>query len=125
MTSDGSFSPRAREAIALRGHELCQRCRGSDGLACHHRLPRRMGGTSRDLIGHPANGVLLCRVCHDWVESHRQCALEQGLLLHAGADPREQPMWLLLPYGAAWYRVDDEGLVHWVHDRLDPPDCNS
>lgn len=61
----------------------------------HHRLPRRMGGSTAAGIHAPANLLDLCGSgttgCHGHLESHRSEALEHGWLLHAGADPATVP----------------------------------
>lgn len=45
-----------------------------------------MGGTSEPLVSSPDNGVLLCLLCHEWVESHREQALADGWLLQKVSD---------------------------------------
>lgn len=115
----GVFSDKAREAITNRAHGRCQRCYRRNVDQCHHRRPRGAGGTSDRLAGHPANGIGLCTPCHGWVESHREAALDLGLLVRQGTDPRWVPMWLTLPYGEFWYLVDDEGMVRMDHDTFE------
>ncbi|MET1062470.1 MAG: hypothetical protein ABWX71_06205 [Aeromicrobium sp.] len=82
----------------------CELCGGSlagvIGFSKHHRLPRRMGGSSRPELNTPANLIMLCGSgttgCHGRVESRREQAYAEGLLLHDGADPATVPV-LLLP----------------------------
>lgn len=51
----------------------------------HHRKPRGMGGTRNPEVNSTANLLLLCGTgttgCHGWVESNREDAQEQGLLI--------------------------------------------
>lgn len=85
-TSDGAFSNRTRLFICERDGWLCCRCGTPRGLQIHHRLPRRMGGTSEPMVSHPDNGVLLCHVCHAWVERNRDQARSEGWLLDKVSD---------------------------------------
>lgn len=39
-----------------------------------------------------SNGVLLCRACHTWCESHRTRALADGWLVRQGQDPGMIPV---------------------------------
>jgi hypothetical protein len=62
----------------------------------HHRLPRRMGGTSNPAINTACNLLDLCGSattgCHGFLESHRSEARDcYGWLLRAGADPATTP----------------------------------
>lgn len=51
-----------------------------------------MGGTSDPEINSLCNLVLLCRKCHNEVESHRSQALADGWLIHAEKKPSEVPV---------------------------------
>lgn len=60
----------------------------------HHRCPRAAGGTSRVWVNEAANLLLVCGSgttgCHGWVESHRDIARQQGLLISSnGRDVAE------------------------------------
>ena len=79
--------------IWLRDGGRCRRCK-EEGTDIHHRLPRKMGGTTWEHIHDPDLLVLLCRSCHAWVESNRAQANEEG--------------WLL---GEAWRSMIDKGRV--------------
>lgn len=63
----------------------------------HHRLPRRMGGTSNPAINTLPNLLLLCgsattpEGCHQEIEVMRSVAYGFGYLLRDGQDPAEQP----------------------------------
>ena len=91
----------------------CERCGTSDSYrwSVHHRKPRGMGGSRVPRINSPANLLMLCgsgtEGCHGWVESHRESAYTDGLLLHRGDDPCEVPV--TLRYGTVF--IDDEGGV--------------
>jgi 5-methylcytosine-specific restriction endonuclease McrA len=98
-----------RAEVYGRSGGKCERCyhRTTD-MAIHHRLPRRMGGTSNPLINDPANLVLLCRACHDDVESNRGNAYLFGWLLHADDDPRTIAVGILRPEETEWERRNRE-----------------
>ena len=71
-----------------------------------------MGGTRGDTIHSPANLLLLCANCHDWVESTRAAAYEQGYLVHRGQDPAETPV--LRPDGGTVHLDHDGGMSAWL-----------
>lgn len=97
-----------REVVWSRAGGRCELCGGSlagmVGFSVHHRLPRRMGGSSRPELNTPANLILLCGSgttgCHGRIESHREQAYAEGLLLHDGADPAAVPVLLHTTAGA-------------------------
>jgi hypothetical protein len=105
------------EAVLERDQHSCVVCakdlngtRGRD-WSIHHRRPRRMGGDRRPETNLPANLVAVCGSgvdgCHGWLESRREEAMEQGLILHADDDPTQVPI-------AVWYGavlLDNEGLL--------------
>lgn len=68
------------------------------GFSVHHRHPRRMGGSRRPELNTPANLILVCGSgttgCHGRIESNREQAYAEGLLLHDGADPAAVPVLL-------------------------------
>ena len=50
-----------------------------------------MGGAAAERaveLADPANCLLLCHLCHRWIETHRSEALAAGWLVHHGDDPR-------------------------------------
>lgn len=57
-------------------------------FSIHHRKPRGMGGSNSLDINIFPNLILLCGTgttgCHGWVESHREQAYKEGLLIHSG-----------------------------------------
>lgn len=69
-----------------------------------------MGGSRRWDIHSPANLLHLCQLHHAWVESNREAAKRDGLLVPLGEDPSEWRVetrhgyvWLL-PSGAVTRR---------------------
>jgi 5-methylcytosine-specific restriction protein A len=99
-----------RDIVWERAGGRCELCGGSlagiQGFSRHHRLPRRMGGSSRPELNTPANLLLVCGSgttgCHGRIESRRAQAYEDGLLLHEGADPAVEPVILANPSVSAW-----------------------
>ena len=59
-----------------------------DVFSFHHRKPRGMGGSNSLDINIFPNLIVLCGTgttgCHGWVESHREQAYREGLLIHSG-----------------------------------------
>jgi hypothetical protein len=102
-----------REVVWTRAGGRCELCGGSLagmlGFSVHHRLPRRMGGSSRPELNTPANLILLCGSgttgCHGRIEANREQAYADGLLLHDGADPASEPVMLTNPAVSAWPQV--------------------
>lgn len=84
--------------------------RGRD-YSLHHRLPRRMGGTSRPDINSPANLVTVhgngTQGCHQEIESHRAEAQAHGWLLYAGDNPADRP--ILVDREGAWKYFNNDG----------------
>lgn len=110
-------SSTTRATVWARAGGRCELCTaslaGPRGFSVHHRLPRRMGGSTRPELNTPANLVILCGSgttgCHGWVEGHRERAHADGLLLHAGEDPTRVPVRLAALAGWArpvWLLVD-------------------
>lgn len=91
---DTGPSRAVRDLIRARANGLCERCCRPLGLLAdlHHRHPRRMGGTKREWVNSVPACVLLCRVCHRWVESQRSVALASGWLVREGTDPETVPV---------------------------------
>lgn len=65
---------------ALTGVQVAHLTRGLD-FDLHHRRPRGSGGTSLDWVDQAANGVLLSREAHNWVEKNRREARALGFLV--------------------------------------------
>jgi hypothetical protein len=72
-----------------------------------------MGGTSRPEVNEPANLILLCGSgttgCHGAVEANRTLAVENGLLLPAGAVPEEVPVRLFKDGRMRLVLLDNDG----------------
>lgn len=86
--------------------------RRADGV--HHRLPAGAGGSWS-----PANLLDACGSgttgCHGRTEHEREAAYADGRLVRRGADPSTVPVRTKHPvYGAAWWQLDDDGLMRWV-----------
>lgn len=93
---------RTVEALFDRSGGNCERC-GGFGEQIHHRRPRGMGGTRReDANGLPAL-VHLCRLCHEFIESNREWAHENGWLVRQWADPAYQPVKIQ----GSWVQLSD------------------
>ena len=101
----GAFTPATREAILDAGSRRCAGCRTGSDLQTHHRAPRRMGGTNRQEVGQPHNGVALCPACHAWAESHRDAAGGLGWILSAPAPAA--PYWTETWGWCAWTLLPD------------------
>lgn len=80
-----------------------------DEWAIHHRRPRRMGGSRRRDTNLASNLLVLCRGCHERLESNRLEALAHGWLLPADAVPAEQPV--MLAAGSRVMYLRDDGTL--------------
>lgn len=113
MTTDGSFTPGARQIIYEAGDHRCIGC-GRTNITTQHRRARGMGGTSNEDISHPANGLPLCgdgvRGCHGWAEANPTAAALLGWRLAPGQPALSTPFWSRLWGWRAWVMVD--GLPH-------------
>lgn len=101
------------QLVMARAGGLCEICsevlighRG-DEWHIHHRRPRRMGGSRRPDTNSPVNLLVLCRACHDEIESRRADALAHGWLLHDQDDPATAAV--LLHRGSAWKYLTADG----------------
>lgn len=109
---DTGPSKTTRDIVWARAGGRCELCGGSlagvQGFSVHHRLPRRMGGSRRPDLNTPANLILLCGSgttgCHGRIESRREQAYDEGMLLHDGQDPATVPVLLACP-GDTWPRL--------------------
>lgn len=93
---DGSFSRETRDQVRMRARSECERCGRWAGEGAwaefHHRQPRAMGGADGAravMLAAASNCVLLCHLCHRWVESHRADAEGSGWLVPYGLDPAD------------------------------------
>lgn len=103
-----------RDIVWARAGGRCEVCGGSlagpTGFSVHHRLPRRMGGSRRAELNTPSNLLVVCGSgttgCHGRIESNRERAHEDGLLLHDGQDPASVPVMLADPFHPSrWPRL--------------------
>lgn len=114
-------SKRTLDLVWARDDACCFLCkvtlwRGQGSYSVHHRRARGMGGSKDPVTNSPANLLLLCGSgtsgCHGRIEKHRSWALESGLLVRQGHDPREVEV---LVGGRPWpLRLDDEGRIGHV-----------
>lgn len=112
MTTTGPTQG-VRDEVIGRSQDHCERCgRALYGqpYSIHHRRPRGMGGTLRPEANLPSNLLVICGSattpgsCHQWIESRRAEAYEDGLLLRQTDDPSQMPV--LLERG--WVRLTDD-----------------
>lgn len=100
---------RATSVMGLRcekNDELLYGERGRD-WDIHHRRPRRMGGDPRPDTNKASNLLVLCRGCHDEIESHRADAYVHGWLLHDGDSPATVAV--LIEHSSRWTYLTDAG----------------
>ena len=112
------FSQATKRVVADRAGRLCEAgvpyvCAGR-GADFHHRRPRGAGGTSSSSLGAASNCLLLCRPCHDWIESNRAVALERGWLVGSGDDPAVVPVFRRGAVAAYWLRFLPDGHVDYL-----------
>lgn len=102
---DTGPSKTTRDIVWARAGGRCELCgealAGPVGFSVHHRLPRRMGGSRRPELNTPANLLVVCGSgttgCHGRIESLREQAHTEGLLLHDGQDPATVPVLIACP----------------------------
>jgi 5-methylcytosine-specific restriction protein A len=94
-----------RDDVLDRDGHACIVCGTSQLLQLHHRRARSMGGTRRADANLCANLITLCLTCHATVESRREWAIGQGLLVGQHETPSTVPVW----YGHAWMLLADDG----------------
>lgn len=93
--------------VWARDQGLCVVC-GARGFTWHHRRPRGMGGSSHSPVAHsPAHLVVVCRDCHDHLETQeRAWAYANGFLVRRGiTDLSEVPV----QYFDGWALLDHDG----------------
>jgi hypothetical protein len=98
MSEDSERWRIIRHNLACRSGHRCELCgirlgAGEEGTA-HHRRPRGAGGSRAADTDDLSNLLLLCggalggiQGCHGHIESNRQWAMENGLLVPQGHDP--------------------------------------
>lgn len=109
-----AFTTLAKLLVLKRTQRRCDRCGFpiTAGWQFHHRLPRRMGGSSDAVLGMAANCLLLHPRCHDHIESHRAESRLRGLLLSPSVLPEEVPVRLW----SGWVLLDNDGGVSPVDE---------
>ena len=98
------------DLVIERDKSCCARCgvrnsgvRGEFGWAIHHRQARGMGGSKSDpCVNLPANLIVVCFTCHDWIENHRTLSYAEGWLVSR----------LRLP------RPNEVPIHHFIHGRV-------
>lgn len=95
------FPPQTRALAYARADRLCELCGAyAYGGSLHHRRPRKMGGDKRPATSAVSNALLLCGSgvtgCHGRIESDRNWARDEGLLLRPDEDPTAVPVNLRL-----------------------------
>lgn len=119
------FPPRVRALIETRSCHLCEIC-GDYGVQVHHRLPRKSGGRHGEAkvrVNSPANGLMVCTVCHDVAEG-RSVVNRWGNRIRGSREESRRNGWLLRERDAAtevavltavgWQRFDDLGRSHRI-----------
>lgn len=107
----GAVSPHVGKLVTLRDGQCVARVThpmAREGEQIHHRKPRGMGGTRVNDSGCASNLIWLCRECHEWIESHRTEALDNGWLIVRGV---ERPQTIPLLYLGHWMYLTDDGQV--------------
>ena len=96
-----------RRLLEQRSGGVCELCRSARATNAHHRMPRGMGGTKRDietvawllhLCGSGTTG------CHGMIERDRERAYLNGWLLRKHQRPETSHVTI---YGAIVYLTDD------------------
>ncbi|BCI54991.1 hypothetical protein NIIDNTM18_42690 [Mycolicibacterium litorale] len=106
------FPDAVRQVIVARSAGRCEKCGEAWAEAHHHRRPRGAGGSRRADTNTPVNALALDNRCHEWIESHRTEALENGWLVRQSASPADVPV--LYRGRMAWLR--DDGGVEYLEE---------
>jgi hypothetical protein len=112
--------PVGRAIVYERSMGRCECC-GRGASEWHHRANRSQGGTWS-----PANGLHLCRWCHQWVTEHPRDALLLGLgSLPHHLDPATVPAYLHpTMWWRGWWLPDTAGCWAFADDPpTDRPDA--
>lgn len=104
-----AFTGDVKALIYQRAKGRCDRCGlpTGDAMHFHHRTPRRAGGSSREDLGLPSNGLLLHPNCHDFIESRRKVAAQLGFIVGYGSLPNLTPVMLW----NGWANLHDDGTL--------------
>lgn len=91
------ITAKSRAIVAERSGGICEICQGAPATNIHHRQPRGMGGTRRN-IHTPAWLLHLCGSgttgCHGRIEIQRAMAYRHGWLLRSHQRPSTVPAWI-------------------------------
>lgn len=109
MKSTGPTT-KTRQSVIDRSGGWCEACNRAAPMSIHHRMPRKMGGTSIEWINKSENLLALCGSgvtgCHGRIESNRAVSYDRGLLLRVGMNPWATPFmdddrrwWLITKLG--------------------------
>lgn len=79
----------SRDKVKERDRGRCARCAIPTPGEWHHRRSRSVRD---DLTHSPANGVLLCGLCHLWVHAHPFEARGTGFIVSRFSDPVQEPV---------------------------------
>lgn len=78
---------------------ICELCQSAPASNRHHRRPRGAGGSKDPITDSVVNLLMLCGSgttgCHQYVESNRALAYENGWLVRQGHNPEAIPVRLL------------------------------
>lgn len=114
------------DLVLERAQWSCEMCtvalghlRGKD-WQCHHRRPRRMGGSQLPDTNSVENGLMLNADCHSWVESNRTWGYRHGFIVRQDDIPALTPVRLYAvrcavnveyppQHGQLAYLTDDAG----------------
>lgn len=82
-----------QQRATVDGVKRCEKCgEYASDLQYHHRRPRGMGGSKRVDTNVASACLLLCGMCHLWVESYRAEALNAGWLVRQTKVPQDTPV---------------------------------
>lgn len=105
-----------RQLVLARAGYRCENC-GTGirsfflGYSMQHRVPRGMGGTTRDWINLPSNLCVLCGSattgCHGNAERRDLLMHMRGFWLETGQNPTDVP---IESFAQGWVRLTDTGL---------------
>lgn len=114
------------DLVLERASYSCEMCsvmlghrRGKD-WECHHRRPRRMGGSQLPDTNSLVNLLVLCPSCHELVERERAAAYEGGWLVRQNDSPTIVPVligadrWVLLTEDGRYRKADFDSLTRDV-----------
>lgn len=81
MARDTGFSPETKQLIEARAGGMCEVATDECThlmVEIQHRRARGMGGTRKPDTNSAANGLAVCRACHDLIERRPATSLRNG-----------------------------------------------